>query len=219
MDRPPNNSNIEEGLLSAYLTRSGRDLIGQLGLVKPRLLCSLVHKFGHKVVNDFDAFIEELAVQASPTIGELFVFVDECHRTRSGRLHRTMKALMPSAVFIGFTGTPLLKQDKQTSFEVFGGYIHTYKSSEGVGDEEVQISAPTRMSLDTIRLFAISKLGWIKRQQQKLREQERESRREYLDRESHYVWGRRALLKLADGSLHAGLARHARTPQSPPRAA
>jgi type I restriction enzyme R subunit len=60
--------------------------------------------------------------------------VDECHRTQSGKLHRTMKALMPSAVFIGFTGTPLLKQDKQTSFEVFGGYIHTYKFSEGVED-------------------------------------------------------------------------------------
>ena len=63
----------------------------------------------------------------------LFVFVDECHRTQSGKLHRTMKALMPNAVFIGFTGTPLLKQDKQTSLEVFGGYIHTYKFSEGGG--------------------------------------------------------------------------------------
>ncbi|MDZ7589771.1 MAG: YgjP-like metallopeptidase domain-containing protein [Rubrivivax sp.] len=53
----------------------------------------------------------------------------------------------------------------------------------------VRLAAPVRMKLDTIRLFAISKLGWIKQQQKKLREQERESPREYLDRESHYLWG------------------------------
>ena len=62
----------------------------------------------------------------------------------------------------------------------------------------VRISAPLRMSLDTIRVFAISKLGWIKQQQTKLREQERETPREYLDRESHYVWGRRYLLKVIE---------------------
>ena len=62
----------------------------------------------------------------------------------------------------------------------------------------VRISAPAHMSLDTIRVFAISKLGWIKQQQQKLREQERETPREYLDRESHYVWGKRYLLKIVE---------------------
>ena len=62
----------------------------------------------------------------------------------------------------------------------------------------VRISAPVRMSLDTIRLFAISKLGWIKHQQKTLRGQERESQREYLDRESHYVWERRFLLKVVE---------------------
>ena len=51
----------------------------------------------------------------------------------------------------------------------------------------VRISAPLRMELDTIRIFALDKLGWIKKQQQKLREQERETPREYLDRESHYL--------------------------------
>ena len=115
-------------------TQSGRDLMAQLGQPKPRLLCSLVHKFGRKGVEDFDAFIKELEAQPCRTVGELFVFVDECHRSQSGKLHRTMKALMPSAVFIGFTGTPLLKRDRQTSLEVFGGYIHTYKFSEGVED-------------------------------------------------------------------------------------
>ncbi len=61
---------------------------------------------------------------------------------------------------------------------------------------QVRISAPARMNLDTIRIFAISKLGWIKRQQRKLREQERETPREYLERESHYVWGKRYLLQV-----------------------
>jgi predicted metal-dependent hydrolase len=65
----------------------------------------------------------------------------------------------------------------------------------------VRISAPLRMSLDTIRLFAISKLGWIRQQQKKLREQERETRREFLDRESHYVWGRRFLLKVVAAAV------------------
>ena len=113
---------------------SGRNLLTQLGQATPRLLCSLVHKFGRKDVDDFDAFIKELEAQPSPTVGEVFVFVDECHRTQSGKLHRVMKAMMPNAVFIGFTGTPLLKKDAQTSLEVFGGYIHTYKFSEGVED-------------------------------------------------------------------------------------
>ena len=63
---------------------------------------------------------------------------------------------------------------------------------------KVRISAPARMSLDTIRIFAISKLGWIKQQQKKLRDQERETPREYLNRESHYVWGRRYLLTVAE---------------------
>ena len=116
---------------------SGRDLMAKLANPNPRLLCSLVHKFGQRGVEDFEAFIEDLKSQPSQTQGELFVFVDECHRTQSGKLHTTMKALMPNAVFIGFTGTPLLKKDKVTSLEVFGGYIHTYKFSEAVEDEVV----------------------------------------------------------------------------------
>lgn len=62
----------------------------------------------------------------------------------------------------------------------------------------VRISAPSRMSLDTIRVFAISKLGWIKQQQKKLQAQAREAPREYLDRESHYVWGKRYLLRVIE---------------------
>lgn len=75
----------------------------------------------------------------------------------------------------------------------------------------VRISAPKRMSLDNIRVFAISKLAWIKQQQNKLREQVRETPREYLDRESHYVWGKRYLLKVveADGTPEVEL-KHSR---------
>ncbi len=117
-----------------HRSQSGRDLMAQLAQPNPRLLCSLVHKFGRRDVDDFEAFIRELAAQPSQTQGEIYVFVDECHRTQGGKLHRLMKAMMPNAVFIGFTGTPLLKSDAQTSLEVFGGYIHTYKFAEAVED-------------------------------------------------------------------------------------
>lgn len=119
-------------------TTSGRDLMKQLGNPLPRLLCSLVHKFGRRDVDNFDEFIEELKGGPANTVGELFVFVDECHRTQSGKLHKVMKAILKNAVFIGFTGTPLLKQDKETSLEVFGKYIHTYKFNEAVEDEVVR---------------------------------------------------------------------------------
>ena len=117
-----------------HRSQSGRDLMAQLAEPNPRLLCSLVHKFGRRDVDDFEAFLRDLAAQPSPTQGEIYVFVDECHRTQGGKLHRLMKAMMPNAVFIGFTGTPLLKSDAQTSLEVFGGYIHTYKFAEAVED-------------------------------------------------------------------------------------
>ncbi|AHX12006.1 restriction endonuclease subunit R [Dyella jiangningensis] len=123
-----------------YRTSSGRDLMTQLGQPAPRLLCSLIHKFGAGKGledGDFDTFIKELESQPAKTVGELFVFVDECHRTQGGRLNRVMKVMMPNAVLIGFTGTPLLKKDVASSLEVFGGYIHTYKFSEAVEDSVV----------------------------------------------------------------------------------
>ena len=116
---------------------SGRELMDQLAQARPRLLCSLVHKFGRRDVDNFEAYIKKLESQPSKTVGDVFVFVDECHRTQSGKLHRLMTTMMPNAAFIGFTGTPLLKKDKATSLEVFGGYIHTYKFSEAVEDEVV----------------------------------------------------------------------------------
>ena len=115
-------------------------MIDKLNSNSPGLLCSLVHKFGRKEeVNDTD--VEEYLAELKKSLpsdfkakGEIFVFVDECHRTQSGKLHEGMKMLLPNAVFIGFTGTPLLKKDKQTSLEVFGKYIHTYKFNEAVDD-------------------------------------------------------------------------------------
>lgn len=118
-------------------TSSGRELMLQLSKPAPRLLCSLIHKFGRKGIDDFEAFIKELESQPSQAVGELFVFVDECHRTQSGRLHKIMTTMLSNAVFIGFTGTPLLKKDKETTLEVFGRYIHTYKFNEAVEDEVV----------------------------------------------------------------------------------
>lgn len=124
-----------------YRTKSGADLIATLNATKPWLMCSLIHKFGGKEegeeIGDIPGYIQELK-KALPSDfsakGNLFVFVDECHRTQSGELHKAMKAILPSAVFIGFTGTPLLKADKQKSIEVFGRYIHTYKFDEAVKD-------------------------------------------------------------------------------------
>lgn len=118
-------------------TSSGSDLMSKLAQPTPRLLSSLIHKFGQRDVENIDDFIKELKASATKVSGELFVFVDECHRTQSGSLNKVMKAIMPTAVFVGFTGTPLLKKDKETSLEVFGKYIHTYKFSEAVEDKVV----------------------------------------------------------------------------------
>lgn len=117
-------------------TRSGADLISKLNNTTPRLLCSLVHKFGGKEENAADQFIKELSLSKDfKPKGEFIVFIDECHRTQSGELHDAMKSILPeNSIFIGFTGTPLLKKDKKKSLEVFGRYIHTYKFDEAVKD-------------------------------------------------------------------------------------
>lgn len=122
-------------------TKSGDDLLRKLDRYDDYLICSLVHKFGRRggevTDSDYDKYIEEL-MKALPegfeAKGKTYVFVDECHRTQSGKLHSAMKAIIPNAIFIGFTGTPLLVKDKKTSIEVFGTYIHSYKYNEAVRD-------------------------------------------------------------------------------------
>ena len=120
-----------------HRTRSGADLVHVLDARDEWLICSLIHKFGKSEEGDIDAFVEDIRSHLPADFfakGELFVFVDECHRTQSGKLHRAMKTLLPEAMLIGFTGTPLLKKDKQRSIETFGPYIHTYKYDEAVRD-------------------------------------------------------------------------------------
>ncbi len=124
---------------------SGADLMSRLRDPAARLVCTLIHKFGKKDIENFEEYIAFLKNDKAKTYGEIFVFVDECHRTQSarkddiqsGKLHRLMKAVLDKAVFIGFTGTPLRQEDRQTSLAVFGSYIHTYKFKEAVEDKVV----------------------------------------------------------------------------------
>ncbi|PXX47169.1 type I restriction endonuclease subunit R [Undibacterium pigrum] len=125
---------------------SGAHLLASINAPNPWLLCSLVHKFGRHIddedENAADDYIDELRKNLPANFsvkGNLFIFVDECHRTQSGKLHDAMKAILvseagPAPMFIGFTGTPLLKKEKRKSLEVFGPYIHTYKFDEAVKD-------------------------------------------------------------------------------------
>jgi type I restriction enzyme R subunit len=125
---------VNEGI---HRTTSGKDLVDNLNTTENWLIGSLIHKFAGKEEGDIEGFIVELQNNLPKDFkakGDLFVFVDECHRTQSGDLHKAMKAILPTAMFIGFTGTPLLKADKQKSVEVFGTYIHTYKYDQAVKD-------------------------------------------------------------------------------------
>lgn len=125
--------------------RRGSELVQKINDTSPVMMCSLIHKFGKKKgeksgETDYIGFIEEikksLPEHFSPK-GNFYVFVDECHRTQSGKLHKAMATILPNATFIGFTGTPLMKKDKETSLEVFGPYIHRYKFDEAVRDKVV----------------------------------------------------------------------------------
>jgi len=96
-----------------------RDTIGSSG---PRLICTLIHKFD----------------PPKPEVrGSFYVFVDECHRTQGGDMNHEMKRWLEGAIFIGFTGTPLLRKDRETTMEVFGTFIHTYKFHEAVRDKVI----------------------------------------------------------------------------------
>ena len=123
-----------------YRTRSGADLVRVLNASEEWLVCSLIHKFGagEEISDkDLDSYLEDIKQNLPKGFsakGDVHVFVDECHRTQSGKLHEAMKALLPNAMLVGFTGTPLLKSDKRRSIETFGPYIHTYKYDEAVRD-------------------------------------------------------------------------------------
>ncbi len=128
---------VEEDI---HRTKSGADLAKALRDPAKSLICSLVHKFGSSEEGNIDRYVNDLRIHISGGLrppGEVFVFVDECHRTQSGKLHRAMKAILPGATLFGFTGTPLLRDDKRRSIETFGPYIHTYKYDEAVDDKVV----------------------------------------------------------------------------------
>ena len=106
---------------------SRSQFIEKLSATTPRLLCALIHKFD----------TADLKGDPPPVRGRFYVFVDECHRTQGGDMNRQMKRWLQDAIFLGFTGTPLLRKDKKTTREVFGSNIHTYKFPEAVADKVI----------------------------------------------------------------------------------
>lgn len=105
------------------------EFVAKLGAAAPRLLCALVHKFDPA----------DLKGEPPRIHGRFYVFVDECHRTQGGGMNKQMKRWLENAIFIGFTGTPLLKADakKLKTRDIFGTYIHTYKFHQAVTDKVV----------------------------------------------------------------------------------
>lgn len=117
---------IGEDTASPRIT-SRAELIEKLGATTPRLLCALIHKFD----------TTDLKGEPPRVHGRFYIFVDECHRTQGGDMNKQMKRWLEGAIFIGFTGTPLLRKDKQMTRDVFGTYIHTYKFHQAVADKVV----------------------------------------------------------------------------------
>lgn len=117
---------IGEDAASPRIT-SRAELIEKLGATTPRLLCALIHKFD----------TTDLKGEPPRVHGRFYIFVDECHRTQGGDMNKQMKRWLEGAIFIGFTGTPLLRKDKQMTRDVFGTYIHTYKFHQAVADKVV----------------------------------------------------------------------------------
>jgi len=106
---------------------SRADFVEKLAATTPRLLCALIHKFD----------VADLKGPGPAVHGRFYVFVDECHRTQGGDMNKQMKRWLEGAIFIGFTGTPLLRKDKLMTRDVFGTYIHTYKFHQAVADKVV----------------------------------------------------------------------------------
>ncbi len=145
-DRKELDKQIEEVFSNAgekiHRAKSCNDLLQSLNeYSKGRLICSLIHKVGTSVDEDSDKnyadYVKELTKYKNEVYsakGDIFVFVDECHRSQAGLLHDEMKRILPNSTFIGFTGTPLMKKSKATTLEKFGQYIHTYKFDQAVRD-------------------------------------------------------------------------------------
>lgn len=153
-DREELDEQISDGFKDTGETiaraKSGAGLIGMLNEEAPWLLCTLIHKFGKKNVEGkgdmagvkseipLEKYLEEIVAQLPQGFkakGNIFVFIDECHRTQGGYLHEAMKTIMGKDVMmIGFTGTPLLYTQKKDTWQTFGPLIHAYRFNEAVED-------------------------------------------------------------------------------------
>lgn len=153
-DREELDEQISDGFKDTGETiaraKSGAGLIGMLNEEAPWLLCTLIHKFGKKNVEGkgdmagvkseipLEKYLEDIVAQLPQEFkakGNIFVFIDECHRTQGGYLHEAMKTIMGKDVMmIGFTGTPLLHTQKKDTWQTFGPLIHAYRFNEAVED-------------------------------------------------------------------------------------
>lgn len=153
-DREELDEQISDGFKDTGETiaraKSGAGLIGMLNEEAPWLLCTLIHKFGKKNVEgksdmagvkteiSLERYLEDIVAQLPQGFkakGNIFVFIDECHRTQGGYLHEAMKTIMGKDVMmIGFTGTPLLHTQKKDTWQTFGPLIHAYRFNEAVED-------------------------------------------------------------------------------------
>lgn len=159
-DRDELDKQIENGFKNTgeqpFRVQSGEQLINTLNRSEHSIICTLIHKFGLGLHDDVDDQIiigdrksklsageamEKVTAALPPNFspkGNIVVFVDECHRTQGGILHQAMRKIMgDNVMMIGFTGTPLLKENKNTSMEQFGSFIHTYKFDEAVDDHVI----------------------------------------------------------------------------------
>ena len=153
-DREELDEQISDGFKDTGETiaraKSGAGLVGMLNDEAPWLLCTLIHKFGKKNVEGkgdmvgvkseipLEKYLEDIVAQLPQGFkakGNIFVFIDECHRTQGGYLHEAMKTIMGKDVMmIGFTGTPLLHTQKKDTWQTFGPLIHAYRFNEAVED-------------------------------------------------------------------------------------
>ena len=153
-DREELDEQISDGFKDTGETiaraKSGAGLIAMLNEEAPWLLCTLIHKFGKKNVEGkgdmagvkseipLEKYLEDIVAQLPQGFkakGNIFVFIDECHRTQGGYLHEAMKTIMGKDVMmIGFTGTPLLHTLKKDTWQTFGPLIHAYRFNEAVED-------------------------------------------------------------------------------------
>lgn len=149
---------------SLHRAKSSDDLLNTLQNGEEWLICTLIHKFGNHTTNEnenendtkirLDKYLEDLKEKIKSKYPNgfkakgknIFIFIDECHRTQGGRLHEAMRAIMGQEVMlIGFTGTPLLKEDKLKGYNAyknlseikFGTFIHKYLHKQAVEDEVI----------------------------------------------------------------------------------